>query len=143
MDGGGSRDLDLAEMIAHCQSDLERLDIETSRLEEERTEREADLRALERVKKLRAREAPAPVRATTEEMARHIAGSMQSVRITLITPKDALDLIGDPPYLNGLSAKTRHVYITRALNYEPVFRKEGRGEYSIVADATIPLPLTD
>ena len=67
---------------------------------------------------------------------------MQFVRISLITPKDALDLIGSSPFLKGLSAKTRHVYVTRALNYEPVFRKEGRGEYSIVADATMPLPLT-
>ena len=142
MEGEGARELDLAGMILHCREEITRIEIEIGRLEEERTERETDMEALERVQKLSDRETPAPVRATTEEMARHIAGIMQSVRISLITPKDAVDLIGDVAFLKGLSAKTRHVYVTRALNYEPVFRKEGRGEYSIVVDATMPLPLT-
>ena len=81
MEGEGSRELDLAGMILHCREDITRIGIEIGRLEEERTEREADMEALERVQNLSDRETPAPVRATTEEMARHIAGSMQFVRI--------------------------------------------------------------
>ena len=45
MEGEGSRELDLAGMILHCREDITRIGIEIGRLEEERTEREADMEA--------------------------------------------------------------------------------------------------
>ena len=120
MEEKGSSDFDLAGMITQCQSDVERLEAELS-------ETRADLSALERVQRLKDRGASKnerAERASIQEMAQYLARGMRLLEFESITPKGALAILSDAPFFEGLAYKTQHVYATRALNYEPVFRRE-------------------
>ena len=120
MEGQGSSDLDLAGMILQCREDV-------SRIESELSERKADLAAMERVQRLKAckngsAKKEQSVRVTVKEMAEYLSERIVSKGIPSITPKEAVELIRDAPFLNGLAYKSKHVYVTRALQYKPVFR---------------------
>ena len=141
MEENGSSDFDLAGMILQCRKDV-------SRIESELAERKADLSAMERVKRIGERKnitggKEQSERASVQERARYLAERMAAAGISNITPKEALGLIGDAPFFNGLAYKSKHVYVTRALQHKPVFRLGAtRGVYYLVGEPAEPAAAT-
>ena len=130
MEGSGSIGFDLTGTIAQYRQEIKRI-------RNELTEREADLAALERVQTIKVREMGLDrvERVEPKVMAFHIGRYMKDHAVDTITPKDALSIVGNAPFFDGLADKTKHVYVTRALSYEVMFQRVGRGEYSLSEDA--------
>ena len=98
MEGSGSIGFDLTGTIAQYRQEIKRI-------RNELTEREADLAALERVQTIKVREMGLDrvERVEPKVMAFHIGRYMKDHAVDTITPKDALSIVGNAPFFDGLA----------------------------------------
>ena len=119
-----SSNIDLAGMISRRREEIARLNKELESLE--LTQSLVAKEDAENNYVVERRE-----RASGSEIAQYIASVMREQSLETIAPQDAVEAIGDAPFFDGLTYRTKHTYVSRAMKESSLFTSDDRGVYRL------------